>query len=228
MRLGGLAKLTLLDFPGHIACTLFTAGCNFRCPFCHNSPLVRDGGEENIGEEEFFTFLSKREGILDGVAITGGEPLLQKDISSFIKRIKDMGYATKLDTNGSFPERLRELIDGGLVDYVAMDIKNSPDKYPLTCGFDIDFDRVSESIRLLLEGKVEYEFRTTTVKGYHTAEDFEEIGRLISGAERYFIQRFEDSGDILTEGLSAPEREELESFLDSVKKHVPNALLRGV
>ncbi len=228
MKLGGLQKLTLLDYPGHIACTLFTSGCNFRCPFCHNSSLVVDGGEEGLSEDEFFKFLSKREGVLDGVAITGGEPLLQSDIVSFIKRIKEMGFKVKLDTNGSFPERLSELIDGGLVDYVAMDVKNSPGKYALTSGSDTAFEKAKESIAILLQGRVEYEFRTTAVSGFHEKSDFEGIGKLIRGADKYFIQCFEDSGDILSGGLSAPRMDELEEFLNAVKEYVPNTLLRGV
>ena len=181
MRIGGLQKLTLLDFPGHVACTVFLHGCNFRCPFCHNAPLVL--GTDVISEEEILRFLKKRQGLLDGVAITGGEPLLSTGLDALLEKIKALGYRVKLDTNGSFPARLRELIDRQLVDYVAMDIKNTREKYALTAGADGMLPAVEESVRVLLRGLIPYEFRTTVVDELHEPEDFSAIGRWLSGAQ---------------------------------------------
>ena len=229
MILKGLQKTTLLDFPEKVACTVFTGGCNMRCPFCHNASLVISPNENSdISEKEFFDFLSKRKNILDGVCITGGEPLLQKDIEDFMKKIKDMGFALKLDTNGSFPDRLKSIIDKGLVDYVAMDIKNSKEKYSLTAGLDIDISKISESISLLLGGKVPFEFRTTVVKELHSPEDIVSISEWISGTEAYFLQSFTDSGDIISSGLSAYSPEEMKSILTLVQKNIPSAKLRGI
>ena len=227
MKINGLLKLTLLDFPGKTACTVFFGGCNFRCPFCHNAGLVRGEGE-NISEEEFFKFLRKREGILDGVAITGGEPLLQKDIVEFIRKIKEMDYQVKLDTNGSFPEKLKALVKEGLIDYVAMDIKSSPEGYSRAAGCKIDMEKIKESVDFLLSGAVDYEFRTTVAKGAVLPEDMAGIGELILGAKRYFLQGFVDSGDILGEGCGPYEKEEMEEMLKTVKKYVPTAELRGM
>ena len=227
MKINGLLKLTLLDFPGHTACTVFTAGCNFRCPFCHNATLVRGEGED-ISEEEFFKFLSKRQGLLDGVCITGGEPLLQRDIADFMRRIKDMGFAVKLDTNGAFSEKLRELCSRGLVDYVAMDIKSSPEGYSRAAGITVNTDKIRESVEYLISGSVPFEFRTTVARGAVLPSDMEGIGKLIQGAERYFLQGFVDSGDILGEGCSAYTKEEMEEMLAAVRKYVPAAELRGM
>lgn len=229
MILKGLQKTTLLDFPEKLACTVFTGGCNMRCPFCHNASLVVSPNENSdISEKEFFDFLSKRKNILDGVCITGGEPLLQKDIEDFMKKIKDMGFALKLDTNGSFPDRLKSIINKGLVDYVAMDIKNSKEKYSLTAGIDIDIAKISESISLLLCGKVPFEFRTTVVKELHTPADIVSISEWISGTDAYFLQSFTDSGDIIASGLSAYSPDEMKSILTFVQKNIPSAKLRGI
>lgn len=230
MTISGLQKLTLLDFPGKTACTVFLGGCNFRCPFCHNSSLVLGTCEgEKMSEEEFFAFLEGRKNRLDGVAITGGEPLITGETEKFIEKIKSVGYAVKLDTNGAFPERLRRLIEKGLVDYVAMDIKNSPHKYAKTIGLpSAPLDKIEESIRILTGGTVDFEFRTTLVKGFHTEEDIETIGKWLSGAERWYLQAFKDSGDILSEGLCGFEHDEYLRFLDTARRFVPNAQLRGV
>lgn len=229
MKIAGLQKLTLLDFPKKTACTVFTHGCNLRCPFCHNSALVYGEGEEAVTETEFFSFLKKRQGILDGVAITGGEPLLQPDLEEFLVKIKALGYSVKLDTNGFFPERLRSVIEKSLVDYVAMDIKNSLSKYAFTCGRkDLDVTPVLESIELLHSGAVEYEFRTTAVKGFHTPEDFESIGRLLEGTENYFIQNFVDSGALIKEGLTGLTKDEMNLCLSAAQKYLPTAKLRGI
>ncbi len=226
MTLGGLMKLTLLDFPGRVACTVFTSGCNFRCPFCHNASLVRTE-EEQIGQKDFFEFLEKRRGILDGVCISGGEPTIQPDIIEFISKIKELGFLTKLDTNGSNPEKLKRLIGEGLVDYVAMDIKNSPAGYVKTCGGADHLEKVMESADILMEAQTEYEFRTTVVSGLHTDSDFHEIGKWIKGAQKYYLQTFKDSGDILEEGMSACDSGDMKRFLSIIKEYIPNAKLRG-
>ena len=172
--------MTMLDFPGKIACTIFTAGCNFRCPFCHNAPLVTHIDGQEFSQEEILSYLNKRKGMLDGVCITGGEPLLQKDIKDLIIKIKELGYAVKLDTNGSFPDVLKSLVSQNLIDYVAMDVKNSPSKYALTAdASESVVEKVDESIKFLLSGAIPYEFRTTVVKEFHTPTDFEEIYRLL-------------------------------------------------
>ena len=221
MKIQGLQKLTLLDFPEKVACTVFTAGCNFRCPFCHNASLVVDiPSVGDVTEEEFFSFLKKRQGILDGVCVTGGEPLLQPGIEKFICKIKELGYAVKLDTNGSFPDKLKELVLKELVDYVAMDIKNCLDDYGVTIGVsDFDVSSIEESVRFLKEGQV---------KGYHSKESFEKIGQWISGTEKYFLQNFVDSGDLIVKGTQGYMEEEMQEFLQVVQKHVSNAELRGM
>lgn len=230
MRIQGLQKLTLLDFPERTACTVFTAGCNFRCPFCHNASLVVDIPKEaEISEEEFFAFLQKRKGILNGVCVSGGEPLLQPDIEQFIRKIKDMGFAVKLDTNGSFPNKLIHMVEQGLVDYVAMDIKNSPETYAFTSGTEaLDIEAIKKSVSYLKEGHVPFEFRTTVVKRYHSKESFEEIGEWLSGTEKYFLQNFVDSGDLIGKNTRGCSEEEMKEFLQVVQQYIPNAQLRGI
>ncbi|MBQ1371775.1 MAG: anaerobic ribonucleoside-triphosphate reductase activating protein [Oscillospiraceae bacterium] len=228
MRLGGLQKMTLLDFPGRVACTVFTIGCNFRCPFCHNSSLVLPAELSELSLEEFFAFLRKRQGLLDGVAITGGEPLLHSELPELLKQIRALGYAVKLDTNGSFPQRLQEILNAGLADYVAMDIKNSRKNYELTTGVTGILPQVEQSVALLLGGSTPFEFRTTLVDELHTPEDFTAIGQWIAGAERYFIQGFVDSGDILAAGLHAASAEKAKLCLEAARPFVPNAQLRGI
>ncbi len=230
MLISGLQKLTLLDYPGRVACTVFTGGCNFRCPFCHNASLViPERMAHDSSEETVLTFLKKRQGILDGVAVTGGEPLLHKDIDEFLKKVKDLGYQIKLDTNGSFPDRLIELCKAGLVDRVAMDIKNSPELYEKTVGAKVNTADIERSKDFLLSGTVDYEFRTTTVKGLHTAESIKEAAKWISGAKEYYLQQFKDSGDILAiGGLGAFNEEEMERLREAAAEFVPAAELRGV
>ncbi len=225
----GFLKLTLLDFPEKTACTVFTAGCNYRCPFCHNAPLVTSVPEERYSEDEILDYLKKRRGILDGICVTGGEPLLHSDIASFLRRVKEAGIAVKLDTNGSFPDRLKALIDEGLVDYVAMDIKNSWGNYPLTVGVpDYDTAAVRESAALLMRGNVPYEFRTTVVAEFHTIEDIVTIAQDLKGASRYYLQNFEDSGELIGNDLHAVSRETLENMRLAAQKYIPNVTLRGV
>ena len=230
MEIKALQKTTLLDFPTKVACTVFTGGCNFRCPFCHNASLVINPDySKTIDMDSLFSYLKKRKGILDGVCITGGEPLLQKDIDLFMRNVHDIGLAVKLDTNGSFPEILSGLIDEGLVDYVAMDIKAPKDKYAKVCGTDKFTDKVAQSVDILMRGKVEFEFRTTVVRELHDADDFEEIGKWIEGAPKYFLQQFKDSGDLIDKSsFSAYSKEEMEDMLVTVRKYVPSAELRGV
>ena len=235
MLICGLQKLSLLDYPGKLAATIFTGGCNLRCPFCHNALLVTRVSESPvISEEELFTFLNNRAGKLDGVCITGGEPLLQKDLESFILKIKDLGFLGKLDTNGCFPDRLRRLLDKGIIDYVAMDIKNSPEKYALTVGIEgFDPAPVFESAKLLMNGSTPYEFRTTLAEGLHTAEDMEKIGELLHGANQYFLQSFIDSGSLVGfdgnhEGfLGTLNRSDIERFRDILSGHIPSVSIRG-
>ena len=231
MFVAGLQKLTLLDYPGRVACTVFTAGCNFRCPFCHNAPLVlpeRMG--QDVTEEDVLAFLGKRVGILDGVAITGGEPLLHKEMAGFLQKIKEMGYSVKLDTNGSFPNHLKELVKAGLVDRVAMDIKNAPGRYGATVGIEgFDISGVEESKNFLLEGSIDYEFRTTVVKGLHTKESLTEAAEWIAGAKEYYLQQFKDSGDVIAiDGLGAYDEKEMHALADAVAEFVPSVKVRGV
>lgn len=230
MVIQGLQKLTLLDYPGKVACTIFTAGCNFRCPFCHNASLVIETYKnKNIPEEEIFAFLKKRQGILDGVCVTGGEPLIQPGIEDFLFRIKELGFAVKLDTNGSFPDKLKQIVEAGLVDYVAMDIKNSPESYGKTIGIEkYDMKNIERSVEFLLSDVVSYEFRTTVVREFHQKSDFESIAKWIAGAKHYYLQQFVDSGDLIQKGLRAYNKDIMEQALEIVKKGVPTAELRGI
>ena len=221
MLILGLNKTTLPDYPGCVAATVFTGGCNFRCPFCQNSGLVlepfvegfaEDSARGAISEEEILTFLKKRKNVLKGVCITGGEPTLQTDLPDFLDRIRKLGYRVKLDTNGYQPEVLKELLAEGLLDYVAMDIKNCPGKYTKTAGLDcadtgINLERINKSVELLLGGDTEYEFRTTVVKELHTLDDMVRIGEWIKGARAYFLQKFQDNGNNICEGYHEPDEE---------------------
>jgi pyruvate formate lyase activating enzyme len=228
MTISGLQKMTLLDYPGHIACTVFLGGCNFSCPYCYNSSLICYKSNPIISQEEFFAFLEKRKGKLDGVAITGGEPLLNNDIKDFIKRIKGMGFLVKIDTNGSYPEVLEDLINQNLVDYVAMDIKNSIHKYNLTTNSNVDISKIKRSVDILLANKIDYEFRTTVVKELHEIEDFRLIGEWIKGAKHYFIQSFKNSDSVLNKNLHSMSKTELLECLKEVQQFISNASLRGI
>ena len=229
MQIHGFNKTTLLDYPGIVASTIFTGNCNFRCRFCQNADLVLDPSSQPIiSEQEVLDHLVKRKGIVKGVCITGGEPTLQPDLAEFIGRIKDIGLLVKLDTNGYRPDVTKSLIDAGLIDYVAMDIKSSPDGYSAICGIDIDMSKIVKSIDLLIGGNTEYEFRTTVIKEYHNAETFSEIGKLIEGAEKYFLQGYIDSDRVIAKGLSGYERKELESFAEIVSEYVKKVNIRGV
>lgn len=228
MIISGLQKMTIIDYPGKIAATVFTGGCNFRCPFCHNASLVLNtNGIPNISEEEFFDFLTRRKGLLDGICITGGEPLLQGEISKFISKVKEHGFSVKLDTNGSFPSKLKQLVKNGLIDYVAMDIKNSPAGYAKTTGTTGEIlSKINESVAFLLADHIEYEFRTTVVKDFQTKEDFVAIGKWLQGAKKYYLQNFVDSGDLIQPGLSSVEKAEILEFADIVREYIPSVIIR--
>ena len=231
MFVSGLQKLTLLDYPGKVACTVFTGGCNFRCPFCHNATLViPERLAHDIDEDAVLDFLKKRTGILDGVAVTGGEPLLHKGIDGFLSSIKDLGYSVKLDTNGSFPDHLKEIVRSGLADRIAMDIKNSPALYGKSVGIaNFDISPVEESKNFLLECGIDYEFRTTVAKGLHTEESLMEAAEWIKGAKEYYLQQFKDSGDVIAiEGLEAYDGQEMNRLAELVRTIIPAAQVRGV
>ena len=230
MKIFGLQKLTLLDFPGQIACTVFTAGCNMRCPFCHNASLVTHiDADEYMDEEEFFAFLKKRTGVLDGVAITGGEPTLVPDLPEFMEKVQSMGFKVKLDTNGTRPDVLRRVVNAGLADYVAMDIKNSKENYGKTVGIPgFLLTPIEESVDILMNSGVPFEFRTTVVDGLHSPADFESIGRWLKGDELYFLQNFKDSGDLISSGMTGKTPEQMNECLEAVKPFIPKAELRGI
>ena len=231
MKIHGLQKMTLLDFPGKVACTVFLGGCDLRCPFCHNAELIDGTAPAVMEESELLAFLKKRQGLLEGVAVTGGEPLLRgEELLSLAERIRELGYPLKLDTNGTHPERLRRFLDRGLVSYVAMDIKNSPERYAETCGLEtMDPGPVRESAALLMEGKAEYEFRTTVVRGFPTEESLLEAADWIRGAKVWYLQQFQDSGALINgEGLSAFSNEEMQHLLTILQKKLPAVKLRGI
>ena len=225
----GFQKTTLLDYPGHVAATVFTGNCNFRCPFCQNMGLVLNPDDQPAEDiESILSFLKKRQGILDGVAVTGGEPTLHPGLKDFLLAVKDLGYEIKLDTNGYRPEVLKDLVYSQLVDYVAMDIKSGKSGYSKVAGVNVDISRIDESVRFLIDSGINFEFRTTVVREYHRTEDFEEIAQWIKGAPRYFLQCFKDSEMVLTRGLSAYTRKELEGFARIVEGTVPQVGIRGI
>ncbi len=223
----GLQKMTLLDYPGKVACTVFSSGCNFRCPFCHNASLVLPDADTSylLDGSGVLSFLKKRQGLLDGVCLTGGEPLMRQSNLAFLAEVKALGYQVKLDTNGSYPDRLADVLNGGLADYVAMDIKNSGKKYSITAGVEAD---VRASVELLKASAIPYEFRTTVVRQFHTEEDMIAIGEWLQGSPKYFLQKFTDSGDLIGQGLSAVPDEEMRYFLSVVRRYIPSAELRGM
>ena len=229
MKIHGLQKMTLLDFPGKVACTVFLGGCDLRCPFCHNAELIDGTAPAVMDEDGLLSFLKKRQGLLEGVAVTGGEPLLRgEELTELAEKIRELGYPLKLDTNGTHPDRLRRLMDAGLVSYVAMDIKNDPDRYAQTCGLErMDLGPVRESAALLMGGQTDYEFRTTVVAEMHDADSFRKIGEWIRGAKRYYLQKFTDRDTVAYAGFHAPGDEELRKYLEIAREFVPGAELRG-
>lgn len=229
MTIGGLQKLTLLDFPGRTACTVFLAGCNLCCPYCHNPGLVvPDETAESLPEGELLRFLSSRIGKLDGVCVSGGEPTIYPELPALLSMIRELGFQVKLDTNGTNPRMLYEILRNGLADYIAMDIKNSPTRYAETCGGMDVLTEVEDSVRLLMNGDTPYEFRTTICKGLHTAREIRAIGEWLRDAKRYFLQPFEDSGRILRKGIQPPSHEELYTYRQILLPCIPNTYIRGV
>lgn len=230
MNIQGLQKLTLLDYPEKVACTIFTGGCNFLCPFCHNGSLVLNVNNTPIySNNDILSFLKKREGILDGICITGGEPLIQPDLEEFLKEVRQLNYLIKLDTNGSMPNKLIKLVKNNLVDYVAMDIKNSPNLYSKTVGIkDFNILPIKESVSFLLNSNIDYEFRTTVIKEFHSKESFIDISNWISGAKAYYLQKFVESDNLITKGLTEVSKEKMEEYKKIMLKKVPNTQLRGI
>ena len=229
MKICGLNKTTLLDYPGCVAATIFLGGCNFRCPFCHNGDLVLCSGDlKEYSIEEILTFLEKRKNVLEGVCITGGEPTLCNELPKFIEKIKELGYLVKLDTNGSKFSVLKELVEKKLIDYVAMDIKAPLDEYDVVCGVAVDKENIKQSIDFLKKSGVMYEFRTTVVKELHTKESILEIGRLIAGAKNYYLQSYKENKKNIKGGFSPMEKEELFLLENELKQYIENVKVRGV
>lgn len=228
MLILGLNKTTLLDYPGHLAATIFTGGCNFRCPYCHNGDLVlRPNEQKAIPFEEIIDHLNKRKGVLEGVCITGGEPTLANDLYDVIAEIKKMGYLVKLDTNGTNPFIIRKLLSEGMLDYVAMDIKTTWDKYPLLTGaMDDEVKAVKETCEILLRGEIDYEFRTTVVKEYISESDICNISDALNGAKAWYIQNYRDAEGVIEKGLHGYSEDELRNIITRVCK--TNVYLRGV
>ena len=234
MKIAGLQKMTLLDYPGKVACTVFLPGCNYRCPFCHNSGLL-ETAPEAITAKELLVFLEKRQGLLDGVCITGGEPTLQKDLPQFLEDIKALGYPVKLDTNGSNPTMLGQLLEQGLVDYVAMDVKNCPARYGETVGIaDMPLDKTEQSLRLLLSGRIDYELRTTCVAEFHNVPEIRAMGAWVEGLvpgvkpPTWYLQCFVDRDSVLQSGLHSHNREKMEEMRKALEPHGKIVSCRGL
>lgn len=234
MTISGLQKMTLLDFPGKVACTVFLHGCNYRCPFCHNAELLEGKMEPLMTVEEFLVFLKKRVGLLDGVCVSGGEPTLSPGLRELLAAIKELGYTVKLDTNGSRPKVLKALVAEGLVDYVAMDIKNAPSRYAETCGVaKLDLAAIAESAAFLMSGGVDSEFRTTVVTPFHDEASIAEMGRWLYGlagnrpVKKIFLQPFVDRDTVVFSGLGAPESAQMAAFVELLKPFVLEVSVRG-
>lgn len=230
MKIYGLNKTTLLDYPGKVAATIFLGGCNFRCPFCQNSSLVLNpSAQPEIPVKEVLSFLKKRKGILDGVCITGGEPTLSPDLPELLQEIRTLGYPIKLDTNGTHPDLLKTLTEQNLIQMTAVDIKACPDNYPALCGLvHPELDAVKETVEFLKNGTLDYEFRTTVIRELHSEKDFIEIGQWLTGAKAYYLQAYRDSEEVLQPGFSSYTRKELEHFREILKRTIPLVELRGI
>lgn len=235
MKISGLQKMTLLDYPGKVACTIFLGGCNFRCPFCHNSELLGQDAPQYITEAELFSFLQKRQGLLEAVCISGGEPTLQPELPAFIQKIKELGYLVKLDTNGYKPEVLHQLLHSGLLDYVAMDVKNDEEHYPLTCGLSsLNMDAIRESLQQLLKGDVAYELRTTVVEQLHSTISFENITYMLQQlsphkqCKSYYLQPFVDRDTVLYSNFTAPSVAKLFEYKEILQKWSETVEIRGL
>ncbi len=227
MKIAGFQKLTLLDFPGKVACILFTQGCNFRCPYCQNSGLIGHENEELISEEEIFSYLNKRKGVLDGVVVSGGEPTVQPDLESFMKKIKDMGFLVKLDTNGSNPDLIEKLIKDGVVDYIAMDIKNVLPLYMNVASVKASVDKLKRSIEIIKSSSIDHEFRTTIIKNIHDIDKMKEICSYVGG-DKMYLQNFEQSENVLGKNLESFSKEELIEISKIIKGNYPNVKVRGI
>lgn len=230
MEFHGINKLTLLDFPKHLACTVFTGRCNLRCPFCHNADLVLcPDSQPLISDDTVISFLERRKDTLEGICITGGEPTLQSDLLPFLRHCKGLGYLTKLDTNGTRPDVIKAALEEQLLDYIAMDIKNCPARYAETAGLsNVRFSAFEESVELIKSSGLPYEFRTTVVKEFHREEDLLAVGEWLKGAKCYALQAFKDSGSLIKPGLSGYTREELSAFRDMLVPYFDEVLLRGI
>lgn len=226
MKISGFQKLSLVDFDGHISATIFVSGCNFACPFCHNAGLVK-GSEPVIDEEEILGYLRQRFGLLDSVCISGGEPTLYADLPEFITKVKQIGYEIKLDTNGTNPDMIKYLVENKLIDYIAMDIKNSYDNYPKTIGKNFDIDIIKQSINYIMTCGIDYEFRTTLVSQLHTFDDIKKISKMIKGAKRYSLQKFEDSGNCIASNLTEVSKDDANMYLGYLMDFIPHTKLRG-
>lgn len=226
MKISGIQKLSLVDFDGYVACTIFTSGCNFACPFCHNSRLVNNT-EPDIKEKEILEYLTKRKNMIDAVCISGGEPTLHHDLKDFIIKIKQLGYKVKLDSNGTNPEMIKDLYESKLIDYIAMDIKNSYEKYSITIGKEYELENIKKSINYIMSCGIDYEFRTTLVESLHEKDDMKAIGKMIKSAKKYYLQKFEDSGECIQSGLKEINKQLATEYLEIVKKYIPTAKLRG-
>ncbi len=229
MKINGYERFSMVDFEGKICCTVFTGGCNMRCPFCHNGALVVGDVKSNqIDDGEVFEYLEKRKGLVDAVSVTGGEATLQPDLADFLRRVRKLGYQIKLDTNGLRPDVLKSLLDEGLVDYVAMDIKNSPQKYAMTTGLkNVDLDKINESMRIIKQSGVDHEYRTTIIKEFHTLEDMQSIAEWVQGANNYFMQKYKDSEGCISHGYHEVDKEHAEQFAKLFEGKVARVGLRG-
>lgn len=228
MKIGGLLKLTLLDYPNKVACTVFTQGCNFRCPFCHNGGMVFGTNCEELTEWEVLNFLQKRKNVLEGMCLTGGEPLIQQGVEDFLRNVKALGYSVKLDTNGSFPEKLQSLAEKKLVDYVAMDVKNSKSMYHETTGADVDLTAVCRSVELLKSGIVESEFRTTVTGSFHTEESIEEMGQWLQGAKKLYLQKFVKGNDLIDPNTFGCDDDTMRRYKEILQNYISEVHLRGM
>lgn len=229
MIICGYEKFSMVDYDDKIACTIFTGGCNFRCPFCHNGALViGDVAAQRIDEEEVIDYLIKRRGMVDAVCVSGGEPTLQPDLGDFLRKVRDLGYLTKLDTNGLRPDVVKNLIDNGLLDYIAMDIKNSPEKYHITTGVkDVDMEKIRQSVDIIMSSGIDYEFRTTMMDELHTAEDMRAIASWIEGAKRYYLQKYKDNEGCIEHGYNPVDLKTAKQYLALFEGKVSKLGLRG-
>ncbi len=227
MKFGGLQKLTLLDYPSKVACTVFTVGCNLRCPFCHNAGMVLGNNCEQLSQEDVLSFLKKRRNLLEGMCLTGGEPLLQSGVEDFLREVKDLGYCVKLDTNGTYFEKLQNLVEKKLVDYVAMDVKNSKECYAQTVGGNVDMDAVCRSVEYLKSGVVDYEFRTTVTGTFHTAQSIEQMTKWLADAKRLYLQKFVNSGELLDNTVCGADDKTMEKYKIIPQKYIHNVQIRG-